>query len=142
MSQRMSQGLVRKTFNLFPIAKWSEYDPTQDRVKASTDVYSVAYTKLAQCLILFHQNQLFTLQDWSIVQLIIDQDEKYNPSWWKEPIEPYTQAYLSLEGKHLDAILASCMEVKNNSCIKRICARTSIKSWKRGYFVALMHYPM
>ena len=55
-----------------------------------SDAYSVAYTKLAQCLILVHQDQLFILQEWSIVQLLADQDEKYNPSRWKEWIIFYT----------------------------------------------------
>lgn len=55
-----------------------------------SDAYSVAYTKLAQCLILVHQDQLFILQEWSIVQLLADEDKKYNPSWWKEQIMFYT----------------------------------------------------
>lgn len=55
-----------------------------------SDAYSVAYTKLAQCLILVHQDQLLILQERSILQLLADQDKKYNPSWGKEWTTFYT----------------------------------------------------
>lgn len=105
----MSQGVVRKMQDLFSLAKASEYNISQYRVTARLSLfgaYSVADTKLAQCLILVHQDQLFILQERPIVQMLADQDEKHNHSWLKEWITFYTWAHVYSEGRYFYGTLA------------------------------------
>lgn len=68
-----------------------------------SDAYSVAHKKLAQWLILVHQDELFILKEWSVVQLLADQDEKYKPSWWKEWITFILRHTLAQKGSILMA---------------------------------------
>lgn len=106
------------------------------------DGYYVVHRKLAQCLILVQQDQLFILQEWSIVQLLADQDKKIQSKLMERTNNFLYLSIPLLRRKYVwwyicvfIIYVMSGSGRENKSYTIGICASTNTNSWKRTFLL-------